>query len=77
MGMCSACAMTWPRVSKIAVEQSRRSLMLLEYDARMRAAPISSATVRSAEPMTSSVMRYTVRPFSSHCPSTGERDARR
>src|SRR5215472_1016906 len=61
MGMCSAWAMTRPRASKIAVEQSRRSLMLVEYEARMSAAPISSATVRRAAPMTSSVIRSMVR----------------
>ena len=40
--MCSACITRAPSGSKIAVEQSRRSLMLAEWAARTRAAPISS-----------------------------------
>ena len=47
-GMCSACAIIRPASSKIAVEQSRRSLMFAENAERMRTAPISSATARSA-----------------------------
>ena len=44
--------------SKSAVEQSRRSLMLAEKAERMSAAPISSATARSALPRTwSSIFR--------------------
>ena len=42
-GMCSAWAIIRPRSSKIAAEQSRRSLMLAEKDERMSTAPISSA----------------------------------
>ena len=50
--MCSACAIIRPRSSKSAVEQSRRSLMFAENAERTRTAPISSATARSALPMT-------------------------
>src|SRR5262245_51595906 len=60
--MCSACAMTSPRASKIAVEQSCRSLMLVEYDDLMSAVPISSAMVQSAAPMPSSVTRSMASP---------------
>src|SRR5262245_46866701 len=59
MGMCSAWAMTSPRASKMAVEQSWRSLMLVEYEDLMSAVPISSAMLRSAAPITSSVTRST------------------
>ena len=41
-GMCSACMTISPLGSKIAAEQSRRSLMLAEWAERIRAAPISS-----------------------------------
>ena len=51
-GMCSACATMRPRSSKSAVEQSRRSLMFAENADRINAAPISSATPRSACPTT-------------------------
>ena len=54
--MCSAWAIIRPRSSKSAVEQSRRSLMLAEKAERMRTAPISSATARSALPRTCSSM---------------------
>ena len=54
--MCSACAISRPRSSKSAVEQSRRSLMLAEKAERIRTAPISSATARRALPMTWSSM---------------------
>ena len=47
-GMCSAWATIRPAASKIAVEQSRRSLMFAENAERISAAPISSATARSA-----------------------------
>ena len=47
-GMCSACATMRPAASKSAVEQSRRSLMFDENAERTSAAPISSATARSA-----------------------------
>jgi hypothetical protein len=50
--MCSACATIRPASSKIAVEQSRRSLMLAENAERISAAPISSAIARSAKPIT-------------------------
>jgi len=52
--MCSACATIRPASSKIAVEQSRRSLMFAENAERMSTAPISSATARSALPITCS-----------------------
>ena len=55
--MCSACAIIRPSGSNSAVEQSRRSLMLAECAARISAAPISSATPRSAEASTCSVGR--------------------
>ena len=51
-GMCSAWAIIRPSTSKIAVEQSCRSLMFEENAERMSAAPISSATATSALPMT-------------------------
>src|SRR5215211_7075531 len=51
-GMCSAWATIRPRSSKRAVEQSRRSLMFAENAERINAAPISSATARSACPST-------------------------
>jgi len=51
-GMCSAWAIIRPCSSKSAVEQSRRSLMFAENAERTRTAPISSATARSALPMT-------------------------
>src|SRR5947208_12612306 len=51
-GMCSACAIMRPRSSKRAVEQSRRSLMLAENEARISTAPISSAIERSELPRT-------------------------
>jgi hypothetical protein len=54
--MCSACAIMRPRVSKSAVEQSRRSLMLAKKAERTRTAPISSAIERRAAPMTWSSM---------------------
>ena len=41
--MCSAWATIRPSASNSAAEQSRRSLMFEEYDARMSSAPISSA----------------------------------
>ena len=47
-GMCSAWATIRPSASKIAVEQSRRSLMFAEKAERISAAPISSATARRA-----------------------------
>ena len=50
--MCSAWAIIRPRSSKSAVEQSRRSLMFAENAERISAAPISSATPRSALPST-------------------------
>src|SRR5436305_159489 len=50
--MCSACAIMRPRSSKRAVEQSRRSLMLAENEARISTAPISSAIERSELPRT-------------------------
>src|SRR5919108_1923075 len=59
-GMCSACAIIRPRSSKRAVEQSRRSLMFAENEERISTAPISSATARSAWPMTWSSM-FTLR----------------
>ena len=40
--MCSACITISPAASKSAVEQSRRSLMLAEWEARISTAPISS-----------------------------------
>jgi hypothetical protein len=40
--MCSACHRVVPRVSNSAVEQSRRSLMLVKKLARTDASPISS-----------------------------------
>ena len=55
-GMCSACATMRPFSSKSAVEQSRRSLMFAENADRTSAAPISSATPRSACPRTWSSM---------------------
>ena len=48
MGMCSAWAMTSPRALNSAVEQSWRSLMLVEYDDLMSASPISSAMASRA-----------------------------
>ena len=51
-GMCSACAIIRPASSKSAVEQSRRSLMFAENAERISTAPISSATARSALPIT-------------------------
>ena len=48
----AAWAIIRPSTSKIAVEQSRRSLMFEENAERMSAAPISSATATSALPMT-------------------------
>jgi len=51
-GMCSAWATIRPLSSKSAVEQSLRSLMLAEKAERISAAPISSATLRSAWPRT-------------------------
>ena len=53
-GMCSAWATIRPAASKIAVEQSRRSLMFAENAARTSTAPISSAIARSALPSTCS-----------------------
>jgi hypothetical protein len=61
MGMCSAWAMTSPWRLKTAVEQSWRSLMLVEYDDLMSASPISSAIASRAAPMTSSVIRSITR----------------
>jgi hypothetical protein len=57
MGMCSAWAMTSPRTLNRAVEQSCRSLMLVEYDDLMSASPISSAMASKAAPITSRVIR--------------------
>src|SRR5688500_4913247 len=54
-GMRSACAMVRPCGSNSTVEQSCRSLMLVEKAARMIALPISSTMVDSALPMTSTV----------------------
>ena len=51
-GMCSACAIMRPSTSNSPVEQSRRSLMLAEWAARISPAPISSATPRSADAST-------------------------
>src|SRR5690606_11248940 len=56
MGICSAWAMTRPRASNRAVEQSRRSLMLGEKALRMRVWPMFSAIDSKALPMTSKVM---------------------
>ena len=53
-GMCSACTTMRPASSKSAVEQSRRSLMFAEKAERTSTAPISSATARSALPITCS-----------------------
>jgi len=54
--MCSAWHKVVPRVSNSAVEQSRRSLMLVEKLARIRASPISSTIDDSALSITSTVI---------------------
>src|SRR5262249_4596908 len=45
-GMCAACAMSRPAASNSPTEQSRRSLMLVENEARIRLVPISSVIDR-------------------------------
>ncbi len=45
---CSACTISRPSGSQIAVEWSRRSLMLVEYALRISAMKVSSVTERSA-----------------------------
>ena len=40
--MCAACAVSLPSASDSPTEQSRRSLMLVENEARIRFEPISS-----------------------------------
>ena len=54
--MRSDCATIRPCGSNSAVEQSCRSLMLVEKAARMMARPISSTMVDSALPITSTVI---------------------
>ena len=88
-GMCSAWTTIRPRSSNSAVEQSRRSLMFDENAARTSTAPISSATARSALPITCSSTGITGRapgracrtrpspPPSRSAPSRSPRRARR
>src|SRR6516165_4599354 len=59
IGMCSAWHKVVPCLSNSAVEQSRRSLMLVEKLARTRASPISSAIEDNALPITSTVIGST------------------
>src|SRR4051812_36841874 len=61
IGMRSACAMVRPSASNRTVEQSCRSLMLVEKAARIIALPISSTMVESALPTTSTVTGSTLR----------------
>jgi hypothetical protein len=56
IGMCSAWHRVVPRISNNAVEQSRRSLMLVEKLARTTASPISSTIDDNALPITSTVI---------------------
>jgi len=56
IGMCSAWHKVVPHVSNSAVEQSRRSLMLVEKLARTSASPISSTIDDKALPITSTVI---------------------
>src|SRR5436305_4475812 len=45
-GICAACAISRPAASNNPTEQSRRSLMLVENEARIRFVPISSVIDR-------------------------------
>ena len=74
LGLCWPWAMTSPVLSMIAVEQSRRSLMLVEYDALTRISSISSAMASRCLPMTSTVIgsRSTVVLMPKSSASTGD-----
>ena len=54
--MCSAWQSVSPAALNSAVEQSRRSLMLVECEARISVSPVSSTIEAMAAPMTSMVM---------------------
>jgi len=60
--MCSAWTISRPRPSKMATEQSARSLMLLEYAVRIRLAATSSLAAIRALPTTSRVIGSTPGP---------------
>ena len=57
--MCSAWHSVSPAASNSAVEQSRRSLMLVECEARISASPVSSTIEARAAPITSTVIGST------------------
>src|SRR6478736_9246806 len=57
--MCSACMTIWPSASNSAQDASRRSLMLAEWAALTRTAPISSQAARRAPDTTRSVIGST------------------
>src|SRR3979490_3142978 len=56
IGMCSAWQSVSPAALNSAVEQSRRSLMLVECEARISVSPVSSTIEAMAAPITSMVM---------------------
>src|SRR5262245_58989305 len=56
IGMCSAWQSVSPAALNSAVEQSRRSLMLVECEARISVSPVSSTIEAMAAPITSTVM---------------------
>src|SRR5258707_10117264 len=56
IGMCSAWQSVSPAALNSAVEQSRRSLMLVECEARISVSPASSTIEAREAPMTSMVM---------------------
>src|SRR5262245_50343938 len=56
IGMCSAWQSVSPAALNSAVEQSRRSLMLVECEARISVSPVSSTIEPMAAPITSTVM---------------------
>ena len=63
IGMCSAWHSVSPRALNSAVEQSRRSLMLVECEARISVSPVSSTIDAIAAPITSTVMGSTLMPL--------------
>src|SRR5271170_1547747 len=56
IGMCSAWQSVSPAALNSAVEQSRRSLMLVECEARISVSPVSSTIEPMAAPITSTVI---------------------